>query len=232
MFRPLWAQDCKACRAHVLKQAQKKCQWLRYVAAMHLKFFIRLNANKHAHWAPEHSLACGEDGSRWNAPATCRPNRKRKDVSDWRLRVTSKPGAMMEQTLLRAENEIETANQSETKLQLILHVGSADILYEKEPHRSLEQLKQKLTTWSQDAPQHHYIICATPELTPRGPHVLASCRECNKQAHQLCAKLGPQVEFFSATDQMDEDYLKGIHYMEAAGTQVGHLLAMRVTNFL
>lgn len=80
----------------------------------------------------------------------------------------------MEQTLLRAENEIEAANSSETKLQLILHVSSTDILHEKEPHRSIEQSKQKLTTWSKDALQHHYLICSTPELTPRGPHVVAS----------------------------------------------------------
>ncbi|KAH7951664.1 hypothetical protein HPB52_011151 [Rhipicephalus sanguineus] len=150
-----------------------------------------------------------------------------KDVSDWRLRVTTKPGATMEETLLRAEKEIEQANSAETKLQLILHVGSTDILNEKEPHRSIEQLKQKLTAWSQADPQHHYILCATPELTPRGPHVVTACREWNKQANELCTMLGPQVEFFSTTNQMDEDYLEDIHYTEATGTHVGHLLAMK-----
>ncbi|KAH7955605.1 hypothetical protein HPB52_001707 [Rhipicephalus sanguineus] len=155
-----------------------------------------------------------------------------KNVSDWRLRVTTKPGATMEEPLLRAEKEIEQANSAETKLQLILHVGSTDILNEKEPHRSIEQLKQKLTTWSQDAPQHHYILCATPELTPRSPHMVTACREWNKQANKLCTMLGPQVEFFSTTDQMDGDYLEDIHYTEATGTQVGHLLAMKVANFL
>lgn len=155
-----------------------------------------------------------------------------KDVSDWRLRVTTKPGATMEETLLRAEKEIEQANSAETKLQLILHVGSTDILNEKEPHRSIEQLKQKLTAWSQADPQHHYILCATPELTPRGPHVVTACREWNKQANELCTMLGPQVEFFSTTNQMDGDYLEDIHYTEATGTHVGHLLAMKVANFL
>ncbi|KAL1429353.1 hypothetical protein MTO96_016318 [Rhipicephalus appendiculatus] len=138
----------------------------------------------------------------------------------------------MEETLLRAEKEIEQANSSETKLQLILHVGTTDILNENEPDRSIEQLKQKLTAWSQDAPQHHYIICATPELASRGPHTQSSCQEWNKQANELCTMLGPQVEFLSTTGQLNEDSLEDIHYTEATGIQVGHLLAIKATTFL
>lgn len=52
-------------------------------------------------------------------------------------------------------------------------------------------------------------------------HIVVSCREWNKQANELWTKLGPQVEFFSGTDQMNEDSLTGIHYTEAQAPKLG-----------
>lgn len=155
-----------------------------------------------------------------------------KDVRDWRLRITTKSGATMEETLLRAESEISRAKSSETGLQLILHVGTTDILNERAADGAIQQLKQKLQTWSQNAPQHQYIIYGTPGLTSRGHQVTAACQEWNKKASAICCTmLGHQVEFVPITDLLENDSLSDIHYTESTGNHIGHLLAQKVAHF-
>ncbi|KAH7968201.1 hypothetical protein HPB52_006878 [Rhipicephalus sanguineus] len=100
-----------------------------------------------------------------------------KDVSDWRLRVTTKPGATMEETLLRAEKEIEQGNSAETKLQLILHARTGSLatqqrrheLFDSEPSCRLRGAAEETVTHVlQDCPRLH----DKPRTSPSLPELL------------------------------------------------------------
>ncbi|KAH9374374.1 hypothetical protein HPB48_020359 [Haemaphysalis longicornis] len=89
-------------------------------------------------------------------------------VKDRRVRITTRSETKVEETLVRAEEEIARANSTSTTLQLVLHVGTTDILQKEDTAKLAELLRQKLASWSENAPQHSYCVCAVPEINTRG----------------------------------------------------------------
>lgn len=155
-----------------------------------------------------------------------------KKINDQRLRITTKSGATTNETLLRAEGEIARADASNIKLQLVIHVGTVEALSDTGVERSVEQLTEKLLSWNEKAPQHHYVISAIPELKSRGPQAETACRKWNQEIKNLCASLGPRIEFLTTGDDLNQDSFNDIHYTEATGNYVSTLLAQKIAPFL
>ncbi|XP_037515828.1 uncharacterized protein LOC119393073 [Rhipicephalus sanguineus] len=156
----------------------------------------------------------------------------RKAIHDQRLRITTKSGANLEETLQRAEGEIQNANATNTELQLIIHVGTTDVLNKADIEKSTDQLKQQLTYWSQKTPKHHYIVCAIPEPKTRGQQIATACQTWNTAVQTACTALGPSVRFISTAAHLTEDHLNDIHYSEQAADQVGNQLGEAIKSFL
>ncbi|KAH8040233.1 hypothetical protein HPB51_009781 [Rhipicephalus microplus] len=148
----------------------------------------------------------------------------RKAIHDQRLRITTKSGANLEETLHRAEGEIQKANATNTELQLIIHVGTTDLLNKADIKKTTDHLKQQLTYWSQKTPKHHYIVSAIPEPKARGQQFATACQTWNTAVQTACTALGPSVRFMSAAAQLTADHLDDIHYSEQAADQVGSQL--------
>ncbi|KAH8020580.1 hypothetical protein HPB51_002529 [Rhipicephalus microplus] len=143
----------------------------------------------------------------------------RKAIHDQRLRITTKSGANLEETLHRAEGEIQKANATNTELQLIIHVGTTDLLNKADIKKTTDHLKQQLTYWSQKTPKHHYIVSAIPEPKARGQQFATACQTWNTAVQTACTALGPSVRFMSAAAQLTADHLDDIHYSEQAADQ-------------
>ncbi|KAH8019841.1 hypothetical protein HPB51_022813 [Rhipicephalus microplus] len=156
----------------------------------------------------------------------------RKAIHDQRLRITTKSGANLEETLHRAEGEIQKANATNTELQLIIHVGTTDLLNKADIKKTTDHLKQQLTYWSQKTPKHHYIVSAIPEPKARGQQFATACQTWNTAVQTACTALGPSVRFMSAAAQLTADHLDDIHYSEQAADQVGSQLGEAIKSFL
>lgn len=161
--------------------------------------------------------------------AHCLKRATLQQVKDRRLRITTKPEASLEETLDRAEGEIARANSTDTILQLILHVGSTELLQGKDTDPTILQLKQKLSSWHEHAPQHRYEVYAVPEIQTRGEEVTKACRQWNADARSMCDQMGTGVLFIDTQAQMAED---GLSYTPATAKNISRQLAERISDFL
>lgn len=150
-------------------------------------------------------------------------------MKDRRLCTTTKPEASPEETLGHTGGEIARADSTDTVLQLILLVGSTELLQGKNTDLATLQLEQKLTSWNQYAPQDRYEIYAVPEIKPRGEEVAKAYRQWNTEVLSMCDQMNAGVQFIATQAQMTED---GLSYTPATATEIGRQLADRIPNFL
>lgn len=153
-------------------------------------------------------------------------------VKDRRVRITTRSGAKVEETLDRAEEEIARANSTSTTLQLVLHVGTTDIIQKEDMTKLADLLHRKLASWSENAPQHTYSICAVPEINTRGTEIKQECSEWNNKVAAICNTLGPAVEFLQLARSTTQGNMDDIHYDRHMADDVGRQLAHKVAAFL
>lgn len=153
-------------------------------------------------------------------------------VKDRRVRITTRSGAKVEETLCRAEEEIARANSTSTTLQLVLHVGTTDIIQKEDTTKLADSLHQKLASWSENAPQHSYYVCAVPEINTRGTEIKQECCEWNDKVASICNTLGPAVEFLQLARSSTQGNMDDIHYDHHMADDIGRQLAQKVTAFL
>ncbi|KAH9364817.1 hypothetical protein HPB48_020961 [Haemaphysalis longicornis] len=152
-------------------------------------------------------------------------------VKDRWVRITTRPGAKVEETLVRAQEEIARANSTSPTLQLVLHVGTTDILQKEDTTKLAELLRQKLASWSENAPQHLCCVCAIPEINTRGAEIERECCEWNAKVASMCNTLGRAVEFLRLAESSTQGKKDDIHYDRRLADDIGHQLAQKVAFF-